>query len=84
MDEQKEATKITVSCPDCEKKITIVVRTIDTLREENENLARQLKWMTNERDTFKARLAAIEYMQKNPKNDFGDLFGDLFKSGPKK
>lgn len=78
MDNTVEPTKISVSCPDCGKKITIAVRTIDTLRAEKEELERQLRVMTGERDTYKSKLAALEFMQKNPQNSYGDMFNGLF------
>jgi FtsZ-binding cell division protein ZapB len=83
MENTNEPTKISVPCPDCGRKITIAVRTIDTLRTENDELAKQLRVVTDERNTYKARLSALEYMQKNPQSNFGDIFGDFLKGNRK-
>lgn len=48
-------SRISITCPNCGKKITVEITTIDTLRNELEATKR-------ERDTYRARLAALETM----------------------
>jgi len=52
-------TKINITCPDCGKKITINILTIDTLKEEINRL--------------KAQLFKLEQEQKS--NPFNSIFG---------
>lgn len=59
--------RITIKC-DCGKETTIDVKTIDTLRGD---LAR----MTQDRDYYRAKLAALELKVKA--NPFGSIFGGL-------
>ena len=58
--------RITIECADCGKQTTIDVKTIDTLR-------KALEIMTQDRDYYRAKLAALE-LKANP---FGNLFGGL-------
>lgn len=59
--------RITIKC-DCGKETTIDVKTIDTLRKD---LAR----MTEDRDKYRAKLAALELKIKAQPDDFTKLFG---------
>jgi len=56
-------TKITITCPDCGKKITINILTIDTLKEEISRL--------------KAQVFKLEQEQNN--NPFNSIFGSFNK-----
>jgi len=58
--------RITIKC-ECGKETTIDVKTIDTLRKD-------LATMTQDRDYYKAKLAALELKVKsNPFSIFGGL-----------
>ena len=59
-------SKITITCPDCGKKITVDIRTIDTLKDEN----------------FKLKAKVFYYEQQLDKvknNPFNQMFGGGFK-----
>ena len=62
--------EITVKCPKCDNAIKVQIKTIDNLRAE-------LQAMTDDRDYYKRKLAALECMNKA--NPADDLFSSIFK-----
>ena len=58
---------ITITCPDCGKKIKINIKTIDKLKKELEDV--------------KAQLTALEMKNRTRSNnlDIDDFFGGIFK-----
>ena len=58
---------ITITCPDCRKKIKIDIKTIDKLKKELEDV--------------KAQLTALEMKNRTRSNnlDIDDFFGGIFK-----
>lgn len=61
--------RITIKC-DCGKETTIDVKTIDTLRKD-------LATMTQDRDYYRAKLAALELKTKCAPDPFSGLFDHL-------
>ena len=57
-------TQIKVTCPDCKKQIIIQIRTIDSLRAENERL--------------KAEILRLKRLDSD--QDFGSYFMDFIKN----
>lgn len=57
-------TQIKVTCPDCKKQITVQIRTIDSLRAENERL--------------KAEILRLKRLDSD--QDFGSYFKDFIKN----
>jgi len=68
--DEKNVTKIIVKCPGCGHGITVAIGTIDRLRQD-------LKAMTNERDIYKSRLAALELKKASKSSYLDDLLGRL-------
>jgi hypothetical protein len=52
---------ITIKCPDCGKEIRVNIKTIGDLR-------MQLEAVKRERDAYKAKLAALEFMNNGKCN----------------
>lgn len=59
-------SRIRIPCPGCGKTVVVEITTIDTLRKE-------LDAVTRERDTYRAKLAALETMKRN------DPVGDMLR-----
>jgi hypothetical protein len=67
--EESEVSRITITCPDCGKRITVEIPTIDQLRADLEAALR-------ESQTLRQRLAAKELMDhSSPFDDLNRLFG---------
>ena len=62
---------IKVKCPDCGKNISIDIKTIDTLREENRKI-------TKERDDYKSKYLALEMMNRSRPKSSAESISDLF------
>ena len=63
---------IKITCKQCNNLISIKIKSIDDLQLENENLKKEI-------ENLKIKLSAMDFMNKNKKEDYGNIMDDIFK-----
>jgi cell division protein FtsB len=63
---------IKITCKQCNNLISIKIKSIDDLQLENENLKKEI-------ENLKIKLSAMDFMNKNKKEDYGNIMDFIFK-----